>query len=208
MKAPLNIQALFHDAALYDTEAIPEGILLMYPAEDTPRKMGYARALQHLDGGGSDDNLSAGMRLAAALLEGIQVGWYSPAEAESLALWRWIAVAVFIQEQQALCNTAAVEDKHGRTVEAVLYDEGKTVVALVPAVERRMLAQHVEQATQRFCPAEACPDLTLRMYQDMLAVSDDESGVCLTVWGHSAFRILHEWLSDSLTNVSGSPVRH
>lgn len=121
MKAPLNIQALFHDAALYDTEATPDGILLTYPAEDTPRKMGYARAIQHLDSGGSDDNLPTGMRLAAAVLEGTENGWHTPAEEDLRALWRWVVVAVFMAEQEDAGNTLTAQGGDGRTVPAAVY---------------------------------------------------------------------------------------
>lgn len=202
-----KLRTLSRATASDDAEATPTGIRLKRPAGSASRLVGYAAALRRLESGEFDHDLAAGKVIAAALLDGIESGWFRAPDADIRAVWRWVVVAVFIDEQTEQCGTVSVIDEEGQPFLASIYETENSDIALIPAIVRMMLEDHIEQASQRFIPPDQQAATALQMYQQMLTTRDSPPGVCLSAWGRYAFRLLHEWLEEALKSADG-PVLH
>ena len=208
MKKIISLLNLSPGDEPYSAEPTPEGIRLISPPGSAPRMLGWADAVRLLDTGEYDGDDATGMHVAASLLEGADAGWYDVSEGDLRAVWRWIVVTVFIAGQEEINGTEDITDEDGKKITVALYAGRKSDIALIPAVERMILAEHIEQGASRFFPAGTEKQQALEMYQNMLTVTP--SGLCLSVWGENAFRILHEWLETVMAEQAQPvpPVRH
>lgn len=178
-------------------EATPDGIKV------GKRVIGYSAAIRQLDGGQHDKALSEGLQMLACIQEGKAAGWANLNLEQEVAIWRWLVVTIFINEERDKNGTAEVPNDEGGTDLAVIYAGKNGGMSIYPAPVRFSLANHVEGCAIEKCGTETGLRLALRMYRDMVEISPAQ-GFILSPMGREGLEMLHDEFIEMI-NTQGIP---
>ncbi len=193
-------------------EATLDGINLMRMTEAGwhvhVKLVGWKTVLRWLDEGVYDDEISAGLRLAAALMDGQGRGYTRFTGEQTAVFWRWLVASVFICEQQEKNGVTRIPNDDGGTDLATVYIGKNGGMSVYPSGVRLSLATHVEGlAIEKYGRDEGL-QLAAQMYMNMVSVGDE--GFCLSAMGREGLTTLHDDYIDMLITegVPDEPVMH
>ncbi len=167
-----------------ENQAIPTGIKI------GNKVLGYSAVIRQLDKGEYDKDLPNGMRLIACVLEGAASGWIHLPVEKLMIIWRWIVVAVFIEEQRNANGTVDIPNDDNGVDRAVIYKGKNGGIGVYPGPLRFVLANHVESCAIEKYGVKEGPALATRMYQDM--TESGPNGFRLSALGHEGLEMLHD----------------
>ena len=166
-------------------EATPDGIKV------GNRVIGYSAAFRQLDDGKHDRNNSEGLRILACVEDAKANGWLHLTLEKEVALWRWLVVSIFINEEHAKNGSIDVPNDEGSNDHAIIYVGKNGSMGIYPGPVRFSLASHVEGCAIEKYGIETGLALALRMYQDMVEISP-EHGFILSPMGREGLEMLHD----------------
>ena len=184
-------------------EATPDGIKFMIKDDSGIyqhcKLIGYKAAIRSLDRGDYDKEAPAGLRLAAAILEGEAAGFYTPDNEHRTVFWRWLVADIFIRTMAEENGVTEIDNESGGVDRPALYVGKHGGISVYPFAERFSLANHIEAIAIEKLGVNDGYIMAVRMYQDM--ITKDFS---LSDWGRSAFATLHDSFIKRI-NESGIP---
>jgi hypothetical protein len=193
-------------------EAAPGGISLYRSMPDGGREfvrsVSPVDAVSALSDGAYDYHSPVGMRLVAALWEGVKAGCFTLTDSEFTSLWRWVVATLFVND---LAHRNGVVEAPGATGALVLSpvfvgDDGTALNIFVAGV-RLALTVHLEDIAHQQCPGDAWV-IIQRTYKEMVTA---ETGVlALSAFGDELLSRMHNGFLRSLQK-DGIPeelVRH
>ncbi|HFD3853326.1 MAG: hypothetical protein E7D73_23185 [Klebsiella sp.] len=170
--------------------------------------VGFLAVTESLSRGDYDRNPEDGMGLACAALDGVALTWFKAAPEQHAALWRWVVVAAFIDEQVKNNGNIDVIGEDGRKVKVAIYAGKCGAITVYPVAERIALASQVEgYALQKYGPTTGM-DLAIQHYQTMLEWRDGT--YCLSDHGRDILSDLHDNLIATIhaSGVPAMPTEH
>lgn len=178
-------------------ESTPDGI------KTGSRVIGYSAAIRQLDGGYYDKRISEGLRVLACIQDAKAHGWLNLSIEREVVIWRWLVVAVFINEERDKNGTVEIPNDEGSTDLAIIYAGENGGMSIYPGPVRLSLANHVEGCAIEKYGTETGLKLALRMYQDMVVMCPD-NGVKLSAMGREGLEMLHDSFIEMI-NTKGMP---
>jgi len=156
-----------------------------------------------LDGGHYDKSSHDGALVLACIQEAREAGWINISTEKDIILWRWLIVAVFIEEELEKNGTIEVPTEDGGVDVAAIYAGRNGAISIYPGPLRFALASHAEGAAIEKYGESVGLELMLKMYHAMIT-DDPERGFKLTAFGREGLELLHDGFIDDI-NANGLP---
>lgn len=165
--------------------------------------------IQKLDSGEYDSDLLNGLRLVAALWNGMHAGFFELTDDQNLVLWRWVVATVYVCEMFDTHGSAEVKNKKGEPEEATFYIGEHGGIVIYPCSERFALANNVESLAHEMFPADEAHKMASAIYRSMIDISP-VTGVDMSEEGLKGMALLHDSFIEMLKTegVPAAPVAH
>lgn len=168
----------------------------------------FSNAINRLDDGRFDKDLTDGMRVIGTIWEAERLGYFQPTDMQRVICWRWVVAGLFIIEQTDKNGTRSVPNENGEMDKAALYCGNYGCITVFPATERLSLAAHIEGLAVEKYGTGMGLKMAIRFYMDMT----DASGgpLCLSNMGREGLTMLHDSFIRHLQTegVPETPVMH
>lgn len=184
-------------------------VLYFHRKNDNSDKTAPEDAIQKLENGEYDAGLVEGLRLVAALWQGMHTGCFILSDEQNLALWRWVVAAVFVCEMLDTNGTVEVKNEQGEPEEVAVYSGDHGGIVIYPWSERFSLANHVEGLAYEMFPANKAPEMAAAIYRSMIDISP-VTGIDMSEEGLKGMSLLHDSFIETLKTegIPAAPVAH
>ena len=182
----------------YFAEATPDGVNIMARNDagicERVSLLAYEDAVNSLDAGKYDGDLSTGYAIHHAVADGGERGWFDFTAQHNVIMWRWLIASTFIAEMKYENGTAIVTGSDGTTSWAALYSNGEKAIPLYPLTERFAMANNIEGAMLERYGVEQGTENAIIFYCSMLDVERGE----LTPFGRETLAEIHDYFISDL----------
>ncbi|AMG66548.1 hypothetical protein [Providencia stuartii] len=166
------------------------GVIIITDAANQ-EAISYSEALDALNDGSFDGDLSMGFELVLAISKGEVEGFFKSTIEQTVILWRWIVAASFVMEQANINGFHQTDNGKGGKITAAVYRNERAALTVYAASERMLLANHVEGAAYEHYTPEDAPVMALLMYRDFINL-EPKQGCRLSDRGREGLSILHD----------------
>ncbi|MEY0406257.1 hypothetical protein AB7W10_09110 [Providencia rettgeri] len=166
------------------------GVILITDAANQ-EAISYIEALDALNDGSFDGDLSMGFELVLAISKGEVEGFFKSTIEQTVILWRWIVAASFVMEQADNNGFQQTDNGKGGKITAAVYRNEHAALTVYAASERMLLANHVEGAAYEHYESGYAPAMAIRMYRDFINL-EPKQGRRLSDRGREGLSILHD----------------